>query len=181
MPRDAGPTSRQKMHAAYATRRSGATKPCGGIPTIPSLIGNFDCTNDPSEGIHDHHYHIGTHECIFEHSNMRTLGMSHGVYLNQVGIGTPGQVHCVRIAGLRHNGVLLGPPTIMSEDTRRQNGLRFDGTTCHPLQETGVHPDGRPQRVTPCGRNGMWGSVMLCTHCHERIQSGRANRNTAAQ
>ena len=71
----------------------------------PELIGNFDCTNDPSEGMHDHCYHIGTHEHIFEHMNMRTLGLCHGVYLNQIGIGTLGQVHCVRIAGSRHSGV----------------------------------------------------------------------------
>ena len=30
-------------------------------------------------------------------------------------------------------------------------------------------------------RNRMWGSVMLCTHCHEMIEIGRANRNAAAQ
>ena len=65
----------------------------------PELIGNFDCTNDPSEGMHDHCYHIETHEHIFEHMNMRTLGLCHGVYLNQIGIGTLGQVHCARVVG----------------------------------------------------------------------------------
>ena len=29
--------------------------------------------------------------------------------------------------------------------------------------------------------NRMWGSVMLCTHCHEMIESGRASRTEAAQ
>ena len=65
----------------------------------PELIGNFDCTNDPSEGMHDHCYHIGTHEHIFEHMNMRTLGLCHGVYLNQIGIVTLGLVHCARVVG----------------------------------------------------------------------------------